>query len=159
LEKILLGCVVTVDAREFFGAEDADGLEQLRADLVLAAVAAGHGEETRAHAHAAREEGEHAVVLVIRMRRDVENVERHGQPPQREAEAGGAGVLRDRGKLRFGVRGEAEEEEAQNRDEARERTRGHGAPAMNEGGRGTAAATATRMEGGPSGYEPSAADG
>ena len=101
-----------MNAREFFGSENSDRLEKFGADLVLAAIAAGDGQKSRADAQAAREKGQHAVVLVVRVCGDIENVESDRQAAKCQAEAGGALILRKRRQLGLRANPEAENEKA-----------------------------------------------
>ena len=54
--------------QQFLGAEDAEGVEQLRADLVLSAVAARRRHQRHPHPEAARVPRQHCIVLVVGMR-------------------------------------------------------------------------------------------
>ena len=71
--EVLLHPVVAVQRVELRGAQHAERVEQLGADRVLPAFAARQREERRAHAEAAREPNENAVVLVVRVRRHVQH--------------------------------------------------------------------------------------
>src|SRR5262245_38541098 len=53
--EILFGPVETVNGGEFLGAQNAQGFEELRADLVLAAIATRGGRQRRAKSHTAAE--------------------------------------------------------------------------------------------------------
>src|SRR5438045_2497730 len=63
--EILLGSVEAVQRGELFGAQDAERFENLRADLVLAAVAPSRGRECRAKSLPAIELHQQAVVLIV----------------------------------------------------------------------------------------------
>ena len=71
--EVLLDRVVAVQRHQLGRAQDAERVEQLRADRVLPALAARDREERRAHAEPAREAHEDAVVLVVGMRGHVEH--------------------------------------------------------------------------------------
>ena len=88
-----------MDGGQLLGAQDAEGLEQLRTDLVLAAVAAGHGQERGVEAAAAAKLHEHAVVLVVGMGRHIEDGPRSRQVAEGERKAVRAFVLRDGAEL------------------------------------------------------------
>ena len=85
--EVLLGAVVLMRREQLLGAEDAERVEQLGADLVLATVAARRRDQRHTHAQATRVPRQHRVVLVIRMSRrlhqradGVQLAQRHGEP-------------------------------------------------------------------------------
>ena len=71
--EVLLRRVVAVDGGQLLGSQDGERLEELGADGVLAPVAAGEGEDGGADALAAGQPHQHPVVLVVRVRGDVED--------------------------------------------------------------------------------------
>ena len=66
--EVLLGAVPAMRRQQLLGPQDADRVEQLRADLVLPAVAARRGDERDAHPEPARVQRQHGVVLVVGVR-------------------------------------------------------------------------------------------
>ena len=90
--EVLLDPVVAVDRHQLPGPQHAEGLEQLGPDRVLAALAAGDGEERRVQPESAREADEHPVVLVVGVGGDEEDAARDTDPAQGEREAGRAAV-------------------------------------------------------------------
>ena len=84
--EVLLGAVPAVRREQLLGAQHADRVEQLRADLVLAAVAARGRHQRDAHPLPARVERQHRVVLVVGMRRRVHEGADGRQLAQRQAE-------------------------------------------------------------------------
>ena len=66
--EVLLGAVEPVDGQQLLGAQHAERLEDLRADLVLPAVAARRGHERGPHAAAVAHHRQQRVVLVVGMR-------------------------------------------------------------------------------------------
>ena len=84
--EVLLGAVEAVQRRELAGAQHAERLENLRADLVLAAVAARRRRQRRAVSLSAIQHHQQPVVLVVGMRRGVHEDAGVGEMPQRESE-------------------------------------------------------------------------
>ncbi len=85
--EVLLGPVVAVDRHQLPGPKDTEGVEQLGPDRVLAALAAGHGEECGPDAQAAREPHENAVHLVVGVGGHVEDAAGDADLAQGEGEA------------------------------------------------------------------------
>ena len=88
----LLDPVEPVEGHQLAGPQDAERLEQLRPDRVLAALAPGDGEERGAQAEAAREAHEDAVHLVVGVGGHVEHTARDPHPPEGEGGAARAAV-------------------------------------------------------------------
>jgi hypothetical protein len=65
--EVLVGAVEAMRRQQLLAAQHGERLEQLRADLVLPAVAARRGDERGAEPHAMRVIRQQAVVLVVRM--------------------------------------------------------------------------------------------
>ena len=86
----LLGPVQAMRGQQLLGPQHRQGVEQLGADLVLSAVAAGGGDQRRAHALAMTQQCQQPVDLVIGMRRG--HHERAGvvDLPQHQPERGPA---------------------------------------------------------------------
>ena len=95
--EVLLGAVELVRRQQLFGAQDAERIEQLRADLVLPAVAARRRHQRHAHAQAPRVPGQHRVVLVVGMRRGLHQRADGVELAQRHGQAGRAREVADRG--------------------------------------------------------------
>ena len=95
--EVLLGAVVLVRRQQLFGAEDAERIEQLRADLVLPAVTARRRHQRHAHAQAPGVPRQHRVVLVVRMRRGLHQRADGVELAQRHGQAGRARQVADRG--------------------------------------------------------------
>ncbi len=90
--EVLLDRVVAVERQELAHPQHAERVEQLRPDRVLAALAAGDGEQRRAQPETARQPNQDPVVLVVGVRRHVEHARGRSHAPQREGEARGAAV-------------------------------------------------------------------
>ena len=84
--EVLLGAVEAVQRGELAGAQHAERLEDLRADLVLAAVAARRGRQRRAIALAAVQHHQQPVVLVVGVRGGVHEDAGVAEVPQHQAE-------------------------------------------------------------------------
>ena len=82
--EVLLGAIEAVCRQEFLGAENAQRVEELRADLVLSAVAARGGDERHPRPDVPRVERERRVVLVVWMRGHVRDRPDRRQLPQRQ---------------------------------------------------------------------------
>src|SRR6266571_729146 len=93
--EVLLDAVVAVECRQVLGAQDAERLEQLGTDRVLAALAARQRQQAGPDAAAAGKRDQHAVVLVVGMGGDVEDAAGDAQTPQRQPQADGSLVLGD----------------------------------------------------------------
>ena len=91
--EVLLHRVEPVRGEELFGPQDAQPVEELGPDFVLAAAAAGQAHERDPGAQAAAEEGVQGVVLVVRVRHDGEHRNAAPDLAERESESGGAPVL------------------------------------------------------------------
>ena len=94
--EVLLGAVEPMQRGQLLGPQHAERLEQLRADLVLSAVAARRRRERRAIALPAIEHHEQPVVLVVGMRGGHHVDAGVGQVAQRQAERDVALLLVDR---------------------------------------------------------------
>ena len=105
--EVLLHRIEPVRGEELFGPQDAQPVEQLGPDFVLAAAAAGQAHERDPGAQAAAEEGVQGVVLVVRVRHDGEHRNAAPDLAERESESGGAPVLGERAEL--GRRGDGAE--------------------------------------------------
>ena len=81
---------------QFLGAEDAERVEELGADLVLTAVAARRRHERHARADVARVERQRRVVLVVGMRGHVDDRADGRELPQGERQGGRAGQVGQR---------------------------------------------------------------
>ncbi len=92
--EVLLGAVVAVHGLQLGGAQHAQRLEQLGANLVLAARAAGGREQDGAHPLAAVELCEQAVVLVVRVGGRLEEDANVAELPKGDAECGAAALWR-----------------------------------------------------------------
>ena len=79
----LFGAVVLVGLEQFVGADETERVVGVGGHGVLAALAAGEGEERDAHAESAREIGEQRSVLVVRVRHDVQHAGSGAQPLER----------------------------------------------------------------------------
>jgi hypothetical protein len=88
--EILLHPVAAVDGVQLLRAQDAEGLAQLGADLVLPAFAPRGREQRYPHAQAAREGGDGRVVLVVGVGGDDEDGRQVREPAQAQAEGSGA---------------------------------------------------------------------
>src|SRR5882757_6409046 len=69
--EALIDAIITVGAEKFQSAKYAERIEQAATHLILSAFAAGQRHQQGVRALAARLEGEHAAVFVIRVRRGV----------------------------------------------------------------------------------------
>jgi len=78
----LLGAVVLAGLEELAGADEAEGVVGIGGHGVLAAFAAGEGEEGAADAEAAREIGEQGAVFVVRMGDDHHEAGGGGEAPE-----------------------------------------------------------------------------
>ncbi len=94
--EVLLRAVEPVNGEQLLGAQHAERLEDLRPDLVLAAVAARRGHEHRPHALAVAHHREKRVVLVVGMRGRFHERPDRAQLAQHEAERGFGRKLADR---------------------------------------------------------------
>jgi hypothetical protein len=94
--EVLLGAVEAMQRGQLAGAQDAERLEDLRTDFVLAAVAARRRRERRAIAEAAVQHHEQPVVLVVGMRRRVHEDAGVDKVAQRQAERDMPVLLVDR---------------------------------------------------------------
>ena len=94
--EVLLGAVEAVGRQQLLGAQHRQRLEQLRADLVLPAFAAGRRHQRRPHPLAVRVIGQHRVVLVVGMRRRHHEVADRVELAQRQLERRYAAQRRDR---------------------------------------------------------------
>ena len=111
--EILLDAVVAVKSIQLLGPQDAERLEQLGADRVLAAFAAREREKAGADPAAAGERDEDAVVLVVGVRGDVKDPARDAEPAQRQPQPESSPVLGDGREL-----GMNDAESAEETDEA-----------------------------------------
>ncbi len=125
--EVLLGPVVAVDRHQLPGPQDTEGLEQLGPDRVLAALAAGHGEERRPDAQAAREPYEDAVHLVVGVGRHVEDPAGNADLAQGEGEAARPAVEVEGLEGRLGRRERREKAEGHGNDDG-DPTRDHDQP-------------------------------
>ncbi len=82
--EVLLGAIEAVRGQQFFRAQDAQGIENLGADLVLAAVAARRGHERDPRANVPRVERQRRVVLVVGVRGHVDDGAGRRQLAQRQ---------------------------------------------------------------------------
>ena len=108
-EVLLVDAVVLVGGQQFVGADQPERVEQLRADRVVAALAAIERQQRHARAVAAAQLRQDAAVLVIRMRRDVHHAGRGLEFLDLLPCAGRAGVLGDRLRRQRGERGTDDE--------------------------------------------------
>ena len=124
--EVLLRAVEAVHREELLGAEHAQRREELRTNLVLAAVAAGRGDEHRPHALAVPEQRQQPVVLVVGMRVGLHVGADRGELAQLEPQRGLAGQLADRlrPELRRRMRRAKAQREEASRQRERERKRG-----------------------------------
>ena len=124
--EVLLRAVEPVNGEQLLGAQHAERLEDLRPDLVLAAVAARRGHEHRPHALAVAHHREERVVLVVGMRRRFHEGPDRAQLAQHEAERGLGRKLAGRlhPQLRRQRTAQTEQEEKDEGDDAG--TNGHG---------------------------------
>jgi hypothetical protein len=81
-EVLLVDAVVTVGVEQLLGADQAQAVEQLRADRVVAGLAAVQRQQRHARAPAAREQRQHPAVLVVRVRGGVHRAGRRLQLEQ-----------------------------------------------------------------------------
>ena len=84
--EVLLGAVEAMERGELLGPQHAERLENLRADFVLPAVAAGRRRERRAIALSAIQHHEQPVVLVVGMRGGYHEDAGVAKMPQRQTE-------------------------------------------------------------------------
>ena len=94
--EVLLGRVEAMHRRELFGAQHRERIEQLRADLVLAAVAARRRRQNGAHALPAIQLHVQRVVLVVGMGRRLHEDAGVAQLAQRQPERDGTILEIDR---------------------------------------------------------------
>ena len=94
--EVLLGAVDPVRREQFLGAQHGQRLEDLRADLVLAAVAARGGDQRRPHPVLEPVPREQRVVLVVRVRRRHHQAADGAELPEDEAECRDVGMFPDR---------------------------------------------------------------
>ena len=104
--EVLLGAVEAMGRQQLRRAEDGEILEQLGADLVLAAAAARRLQGNGPKAHPPREQRQQRVVLVIGMRGDLHERAGHVQPAERQPERHVAIARVDELRARAGLRGE-----------------------------------------------------
>ena len=97
--EVLRRPVVAMDRGQLLRAQDAEGLEQLRPDLVLSAVAPGDRQERRVQPAAAVELDEHAVVLVVGMGRHIKDGPGSRQVAKGQRKTVRAFILRDGAEL------------------------------------------------------------
>jgi hypothetical protein len=83
----LLGAVDRAGRQELLRPEEAEPRAELRADEILAAVAAGHREVAGPQEHGVREVGEQPGVLVVRMGGHVQDVADDEQPVEEPLQA------------------------------------------------------------------------
>jgi hypothetical protein len=93
--EVLLGAVDPVRRVQFLGAQHAERLEDLRADLVLAAVAARRRHEHRPHPLPEAQFSQQRVVLVVRMRGGLHVGADGVELAQHQAQRDLAGMLAD----------------------------------------------------------------
>ncbi|MGC4085073.1 MAG: hypothetical protein QM736_23895 [Vicinamibacterales bacterium] len=84
--EVLLGGIEAMQRRQFLGAQHAERLEDLGADLVLAAIAACGGGQRRAIALSPVQHHEETVVFIVGMRGGHHEDARVPQVAQRQAE-------------------------------------------------------------------------
>ena len=97
--ETLFDGVVTVGRKQLQGANDAEFIQEIAANFVLAAFAAIQGELQCGHTVAARFEREHAAIFVVGMRDRVHQTPRGMQTAQHLFQPGIAGIDRKR----FGI--------------------------------------------------------
>ena len=116
--EVLLGAVDAVRGVEFLGAQHGQGLEDLRANLVLAPVAAGRGDQRGPHPVAELVAGQQRIVLVVGMRRGHHQATDRPELPEHEAERRLVGVLADGLEAVLGVRRHGEREQQRDASDA-----------------------------------------
>ena len=94
--EALLHSVIAIGRGQLQRAQHAQHVEQIAADFVLAAFAAGESHQKRRDSFAARLERQHASIFVIGMRRGLHQAGRGLQPNQHLLQSGCAGVGRQR---------------------------------------------------------------
>ena len=92
--EVLLGAVEAVRGKQLLRPEDAEGIEQLGPDLVLAAVAAGRRHQRDANSLVPRVQRKHRVVLIVGVGCRVDEGAGRFQPPQRQGQGGRAVEIR-----------------------------------------------------------------
>ncbi len=69
--EVLFGAIELVRRQQLFRAQDAERVEELRPDLVLAAISPRRGHQRHPHPEMPRVQRQHRVVLIVGMRRRV----------------------------------------------------------------------------------------
>ena len=92
--EALLNSVIAVGAQQFQGAQNTEFIEQITSDFVLATFAAVQCQLQSGDSVAARFQGQHAAIFVIRVRCSVHQAGCRVQSAQRELESDDAGVHR-----------------------------------------------------------------
>ncbi len=100
--EVLLGAVEAVQRGQLFRPQHAEALEDLRADLVLSAVASRRGHERRAESLPAIQHHQQAIVLIVWMRGGFHHDADVGEVTQRQAERDMPLQLVDRHDLHLG---------------------------------------------------------
>ena len=90
--EALLHAVIAIGGQQLQRANNAQLVEQIAADLVLAAFAAIERQLQHADAVAARFQRQHAAIFVVGMSDGVHQPRRGVQPPQHQLQPGGAGI-------------------------------------------------------------------
>ena len=91
--EVLLGAIEAMDRQQLFRPQHAERLKQLGADLVLAAVAAGRGDEHRAHPLPVLQLRQQRVVLVVGVRVGLHERAGRGEPAEHQLQRFGIGPL------------------------------------------------------------------
>ena len=102
--EVLLDTVEAVHRHQLFGSENPDSLEELRADLVLPAVTPRRRQKRRPESSPATEHDEEPIVLVVRVRRRVQERRARAELSELKRETGGTAVFGNRLELRRGNR-------------------------------------------------------
>ena len=91
--ETLLHAVISVGSGQLQCSQNAQGVEQITAHLVLATLAARQGHQHAASSLAARLQRQHAAIFVIRMRRHMHQPGSRAQPAQHVMQAWCAVIL------------------------------------------------------------------
>ncbi len=122
----LLRPVEAMDSQELLRPQDAERLKELRADLVLAAVAAGRRDEHRPHPLAVPQHRKKPVVLVVRVRIGLHERPDRGELPQHQLQRNLAWQLAHRLRTKLSGNRDDKKRDQDERKKATHRHRGAG---------------------------------
>ena len=91
-EVLLVHAVVAIRQPELLGSNEPQGVEQLGTERVVSGFAAVEGQQSRSRTGSMTHHGEHATLLVVRMRGRVHQAGGRGQLAQRQGDTGDSAI-------------------------------------------------------------------